>query len=60
MIIDRCGDISVETEVHELQQIRGMTETDRDSRMQSESFRKRFDATEQGLIRDTVANLPPE
>ena len=44
----------------ELQQMRGMTESEREVRIQSESFRKRFDANEQGLIRDTVANLPPE
>jgi len=44
----------------ELQQMRGMTDSEREVRIQSESFRKRFDANEQGLIRDTVANLPPE
>jgi TolA-binding protein len=43
----------------EMQQLRGMTDSERESRVQSEAFRKRFDANEQGLIRDTVANLPP-
>lgn len=44
----------------EMQQLRGMTDADRDARLQSESFRKKFEANEQGLIRDTVANLPRE
>jgi hypothetical protein len=44
----------------ELQQLRGMSDAERETRMQSESFRRRFDANEQGLIRDTVANMPPE
>lgn len=44
----------------ELQQLRGMPDSERESRMQSESFRKRFDANEQGLIKDTVANMPRE
>ena len=42
----------------EMQQLRGMSEADRDSRLQSGAFRARFDSNEQGLIRDTVANLP--
>jgi TolA-binding protein len=44
----------------ELQQLRRMSDEERNARMQSEGFRKRFDANEQGLIRDTVANLPPD
>jgi hypothetical protein len=44
----------------ELQQMRGLSDSERETRMQSESFRKRFDANEQGLIKDTVANLPRE
>jgi hypothetical protein len=44
----------------ELQVMRDMPAADRDSRMQSEQFRRRFDSSEQNLIRDTIANLPPE
>ncbi len=42
----------------ELQQLRNLTPEERDKRMQSDAFRKRFDANEQSLIHDTVANLP--
>ena len=43
----------------EVQRLRGMSDAERESHMQSQDFRKRFDASEQGLVRDTVANLPP-
>jgi hypothetical protein len=42
----------------ELQQLRGLTPEERETRLQSEGFRRRFDDTEQGIIRDTVANFP--
>ena len=42
----------------EVQQLRGLTDAERDTRMQSEAFRRRFDANEQGLIHEMVSNLP--
>lgn len=44
----------------ELQLMRDMPAADRESRLQSDQFKRRFDPSEQNLIRDTIANLPPE
>jgi hypothetical protein len=43
----------------EMQILRGLPESEREERMQSEGFLRRFDASEQNLIRDTAAILPP-
>jgi hypothetical protein len=42
----------------ELQQLRSLTPEERETRFQSEGFKKRFDTNEQSLIRDTIVNLP--
>lgn len=42
----------------ELQQLRSLTPEERETRFQSEGFKKRFDANEQSLIRDTIVNIP--
>lgn len=44
----------------ELQRLRALDPAARDGAMQSDAFRRRFDDAEQSLIRETVANLPPE
>ena len=42
----------------ELQQLRNLTPEERETRFQSPGFKRRFDANEQSLIRDTIVNLP--
>lgn len=42
----------------ELQQLRNLSPEERETRFQSPGFKRRFDASEQSLIRDTIVNLP--
>jgi hypothetical protein len=44
----------------ELLALRGLTPEERETRMQTQAFRNRFEPGEQSLIRDTVVNFPPE